>query len=234
MSVQTFFITATDTDAGKTLVSCAMLIAAREKGLSTAALKPVAAGVISTNESVQSDAQNEDVIALASCCSLPLTFKEINPVCFPEPVAPHIGAAKLGPALDATMLSELCQPTLNKQANLTVIEGAGGWRVPLSESETMADLVRVLGVPVILVVGMRLGCLNHALLTAESIQAEGVPFAGWIANRIDPNMQAYAENLTTLQTMMPAPLIAEIPWLDSDSGMDEAASYIDLTKLGVR
>jgi dethiobiotin synthetase len=115
-----------------------------------------------------------------------------------------------------------------------VIEGAGGWRVPLSESETMADLVRVLGVPVILVVGMRLGCLNHALLTAESIQAEGVPFAGWIANRIDPNMQAYAENLTTLQTMMPAPLIAEIPWLDSDSGMDEAASYIDLTKLGVR
>jgi dethiobiotin synthetase len=227
VSTQTFFVTATDTDAGKTLVSCAILLAARAKGLSTAALKPVAAGIIST----ENEAQNEDVIALASCCSLPLTCKEINPVCFPEPVAPHIGAAKHGPELDATKLADLCQPVLKQQANLTVIEGAGGWRVPLSDNETMADLVRILGVPVILVVGMRLGCLNHALLTAQSIQADGVPFAGWIANRSDPDMRAYAENLASLKTMMPAPLLAEIPWLDTQSNRDEAAKYIDLEKL---
>lgn len=222
----TYFVTGTDTDAGKTLVCCAILTAAGKKGYSTAALKPVAAGVI---ESAHGN-QNEDVLALTSACSLSLSFKEMNPVCFPEPVAPHVGASKAGQTLQARTLAQQCLPVIDKQADLTLVEGAGGWKVPLNNNETMADLVKELDMPVILVVGMRLGCLNHALLTAQAILADGLSLHGWIANRIDPDMQAYTENLETLKTMMPAPMLAEIPWTDADDKVSRLAGGIEIDR----
>lgn len=220
----TYFVTGTDTDAGKTLVSCAILTAASKQGYSTAALKPVAAGLTAS----EPGSQNDDVLALASTCSIALAFEAINPVCFPEPIAPHIAAFKAGQTLEARTIAQQCAPVLDQKADLTLIEGAGGWKVPLSNSETMADLARELGVPVILVVGMRLGCLNHALLTAQAILADGLSLHGWIANRVDPDMQAYTENRDTLKSMMPAPLLAEIPWTDATDKISELAGHIEL------
>ena len=156
-----FFITGTDTDAGKTFVSCSILAAAKAQGLTTAAVKPVAAGVSETSRGLH----NDDVIALAENCSLELALDEINGVCLNEAIAPHIAAARSGIKLDAKSIVEHCRKVIDKKADLTLVEGAGGWRVPLSHQETMADIARLLEVPVILVVGMRLGCLSHALLT---------------------------------------------------------------------
>ena len=222
----TFFITGTDTDAGKTLSACAILAAARDKGLSTAAVKPVAAGVTSGGI-------NADVLALAAYCSPLLETAMINPVCFNEPIAPHIAAARSDRVLRAGDLARHCEAVMAMNADITLIEGAGGWKVPVNEQETLADMAVMLGVPVILVVGMRLGCLNHALLTAQAIQADGLPLAGWIANSVDADMAAYADNLLTLAAMLPAPLLAEIPRLggDDDSRIAAASALIDLEQL---
>ena len=222
-----FFITGTDTNAGKTFASCSILSAAQVQGYSTAAIKPVAAGVSNSPQGLQ----NEDVIALAQYCSLPLTLSDINPVCFKDPIAPHIAAQRAGINLNAGNIAEQCQKIINMKADLTLVEGAGGWKVPLSEQETMADIAKHLEIPVILIVGMRLGCLNHALLTAQSILADGVRLAGWIANQIDPEMSVYQENLATLVNLMPAPMLAELPWLDGKDGVSQASRFIDVEKL---
>lgn len=216
MAAPVFFITGTDTDAGKTHAACAVLAAAREHGWTTAALKPVAAGV-------NGFGVNEDVDLLSRQCTVRLTPEAINPLCFPAPIAPHIAAAQAGIVLNAQDIAIRCKPVLDRGADLTLVEGAGGWKVPLNDSETLADLVRVLGLPVIMVVGMRLGCLNHAMLTAQAITADGARLAGWIANRIDPHMACYRANLDTLQARLPAPLLAEIPWQpDGELGLEWA------------
>lgn len=222
-----YFVTGTDTDAGKTFVSCAMLTYASIKGQSTAALKPVAAGVIETPRGQC----NEDVAMLAECCSLPLSYQDINPVCFPEPIAPHIGAAKSGQSLRASEIAAMCNPVLDMQADLTLVEGAGGWKVPLNQSETLADVARILELPVILVVGMRLGCLNHALLSVESIAASGLELAGWVANCIDPAMAASDENIETLVRLIQAPLLGRLPWLEGDNINSQAAGYLQIESL---
>jgi len=222
-----FFITGTDTDAGKTFVSCSILAAAKAQGLTTAAVKPVAAGVSETSRGLH----NDDVIALAENCSLELALDEINGVCLNEAIAPHIAAARSGIKLDAKTIVEHCRKVIDKKADLTLVEGAGGWRVPLSHQETMADIARLLEVPVILVVGMRLGCLSHALLTAESIQSDGLELAGWIANRIDAQMPVYEENVATLVELMPAPMLAEIPWIAETDPVEKASRYIDMAKI---
>lgn len=241
---QAFFVAGTDTGVGKTLVCAALLHALGKAGLSTAAIKPVAAGGELTAEGVR----NEDALILRQAATLSLSYEELNPVMLAEPLAPHIAAAREGLTLSATAIAEACRPVLDYRADVTVIEGAGGWRVPLSgfscasdmdaqmearldsqdstdsividsmvdavpKPETMADIARHLQLPVILVVGMRLGCLNHALLSAEAIAADGLVLAGWVANGIEPDMAAYQENLDTLKRCLPAPLIAEIPWL---------------------
>lgn len=217
------FVTGTDTDAGKTLAACGLLAAARSRGLSTAAVKPVAAGVTDT----PSGRCNEDALALMHQCSPALTLRDINPVCFDDPVAPHIAAHRAGVALTARGLAAHCQAVLARKADFTVIEGAGGWLVPVNDTETLADLAARLGVPVILVVGMRLGCLNHALLTAGAIRDRGLVLAGWIANRLDNDMPVYRENLEALENRLPAPLVGEIPRLDSPSA-EKAAACLDL------
>lgn len=211
MLAKTFFITGTDTDAGKTFALCCLLQAAKKQGLSTAAIKPVAAGGILKNESLH----NEDALLLQKNCSLELNYEEINPLCLKQAIAPHIAGMREGVLTNANELAEHCKKIINKKADLTLIEGAGGWQVPLNQTEFIGDIVKVLDIPVILVVGMKLGCLNHALLTVKALQEDGVVLSGWIANQLDPQMPAFDENLDTLRTMIASPLLASIPWSEN-------------------
>lgn len=217
-----FFVTGTDTDCGKTLVACALLRAGRQAGLSTAAIKPVAAG----GSSAGGELRNDDALRLQAECTLDLEYSVVNPVCLPEPLSPHIAAARVKRRLSLDRLTGFCQGMLLHRADLTLIEGAGGWRVPLNDRELLSDLARALKIPVILVVGMKLGCLNHALLTAEAIYRDGLSLAGWVANGIDPGMQCRDENIATLREALPAPMLAAIPFLADPDDLDQAASYV--------
>jgi len=224
--MSTFFVSGTDTDAGKTFVSTALLAAAQVKGLSTAAVKPVAAGAAATETGLR----NDDALALQAAMTMSLPYEQINPVCFEPAIAPHIAAAQLNKHVTASRLSGFCRGVMMKGADLTLIEGAGGWRVPLNPRENLSHLVQELKVPVILVVGMRLGCINHALLSAEAIVNDGLQIAGWVANRIDPNMACYEENLATLKARLPFACLGEVPWMP-DAEPIEAAAFLDIGKM---
>ena len=160
-----YFIAGTDTDAGKTMVACALLAKARGQGLTTAAVKPVAAGCIDTKDGLR----NDDAEQLLAQCTLPLYYEQVNPVAFMAPIAPHIAAQQQGQRMQVGRLAGFTSGVLMQGANLTLVEGAGGWRVPVNERETLADLAIALSIPVVLVVGMRLGCINHTLLTVEEL-----------------------------------------------------------------
>ena len=199
-----YFVTGTNTNVGKTWVSVRLLEAAREAGLSCYGLKPIAAGSEDTPEGVR----NEDAEALLEAASIKLDYELVNPIAFREPVAPHILAQRQGMNLTAERLAGYVNGALMTQkADLVLVEGAGGWYVPINQRETLADLARQLGLPVILVVGMELGCLNHALLTAEAIRRDGLELAGWIANFLHDDMNAGEENFRTLEAMLPAPCL---------------------------
>lgn len=214
MTPKSFFITGTDTEIGKTFSACCLLQAAQKQGLSTAAVKPVAAGGIYTAFGFQ----NEDAIQLKKLSTLQLDYEELNPVCLKQAIAPHVAAAQEQLTLKAEELAEYCRNVINKKADLTLIEGAGGWMVPLNQEENISDMVKLLDIPVILVVGMKLGCLNHALLTVKALQEEGFTMHGWIANCLEPDMPAFEENIKTLKARIQAPLITTIPWcFDSDA-----------------
>jgi dethiobiotin synthetase len=203
------FVTATDTSAGKTVVSCALLSALARRGFSVAGFKPVAAGAAQTPAGLR----NEDAVMLRRHSSISLEYEEVNPITLEPPVAPHIAARNAGISLSLDLLAERHR-RLARKADIVLSEGAGGWLVPLSGTDYMADLAVRIGDPVILVVAMRLGCLNHALLTAESIRARGANFAGWIANRVDPGMPVFEENIETLDARLAVPLLGTVPWLD--------------------
>jgi len=220
---RTFFVTGTDTEVGKTAVSCALLHAAKRAGLSTAAVKPVAAGC-------DASGHNEDALALQAAMTLTLPYAQINPVALQPAIAPHIAAAQAGRSLSADRLAGLCRGVMHTGADLVLVEGAGGWRVPLGSRETLADVAINLGVDVIIVVAMRLGCINHALLTAEAIRADGLRLAGWVANQPGATMACHAENLDTLQRLLPAPLLGEVPFL-SPFDPELASQYIDIKEL---
>ncbi|MFT5484741.1 MAG: dethiobiotin synthetase [Halieaceae bacterium] len=222
-SGKALFIAGTDTGVGKTLLGEAILLAANKAGLSTAAVKPIAAGC-------DADGTNEDARALMRAMSFDLPYQQVNPVALREAIAPHIAAAHEGRTLRVSQLAGYCRGVLMKRADLTVIEGAGGWRVPLNAVETLADLVRELQLGVVLVVGMRLGCINHALLTAEAIRADGLELKGWVANQIDPDMPCYEENLATLKQRIAAPLLADVPWSDT-LVVSQVADLIDISVL---
>jgi dethiobiotin synthetase len=210
MARKTFFVTGTDTGVGKTLVSAALLYAARNAGLRTLALKPVAAGCEQTAEGLR----NEDALMLQQAVTEPLSYQQINPIALAEPIAPHVAAMQAGVNLSAQRLAGFCRGVMSKPADLCLIEGAGGWRVPLNDRETYARLPQELGLPVILVVDLRLGCINHALLTAEAIRRDGLTLAGWVANRVDPSpMAAEAHSLTFLKQALAAPLLGDLPRL---------------------
>lgn len=199
------FITGTDTGVGKTLVSAGLLHALAKRHGRVVGMKPVAAGT----ELIKGQEANEDVLALraASSCAVPPELD--NPVLLPDPVSPHIAAARAGVRIDVAHIVA-CHRQLLQLADAVVVEGAGGFLVPLSPLETGAHLAQALGLPVVLVVGLRLGCLNHALLTAEAIRARGLTLAGWVANHVDPNMLAQDDNIAFLQQALQAPLLATI------------------------
>lgn len=208
-----YFITGTDTDVGKTQVACALMYLARQAGLTTAAVKPLAAGC----EFDGVRWRNRDALQLQAQCWPRHTYQKVNPVAFAAAIAPHIAAAEQGVTVTAAALAAACREVLNDAADFTVIEGAGGWRVPLNDTETLADVASALALPVILVVGVRLGCINHALLTAEAIARDGLVLAGWVGNIIDPATDRLEANLATLQGHIPAPCLGVVPHLPQPS-----------------
>jgi dethiobiotin synthetase len=219
-----FFVTATDTDAGKTLVTSALLYLAAQASLNTIALKPLSAGCEQTEQGLR----NADALKLQSYATVEMDYDQVNPVAFKEPIAPHIAAGFR--QISADRLAAYCRGAMLQPADLILVEGAGGWRVPLNARECISHLVKQLDIPVILVIGMKLGCLNHALLTAEAIARDGVPIMGWIATQTDPDMLKVEENLATLKQRFRAPLLGFIPWLD-DPTPEKASQYLDLNLL---
>jgi dethiobiotin synthetase len=200
-----YFVTGTDTGVGKTFVSCALLQALARRHPRVVGMKPVAAGLVQTPEGWDS----EDAIALRAASTVRVPPALDNPVRLPDPLSPHIAAERAGTRIDIHHLVA-CQRELAQHADAMVVEGAGGFLVPLSPEHTGADLAQALGLPVLLVVGLRLGCLNHALLSAEAIRARGLPMAGWVANRIDPDMAAVDDNIHYLRQRLGAPLLADL------------------------
>lgn len=198
---QAYFLTGTDTGVGKTLAACALLRAAAHRGLSTVGMKPIAAGT---------DADGSDVDKLIAAGTVTASRDLVNPYCFSEPVAPHIAAADERRTIDIDVIGAAYKRLADK-ADFVVVEGVGGFRVPLGDDVDSADLAQALDLPIILVVGLRLGCINHALLTAEAIRARGLGLAGWIANRIDPAMARWQENLAALESRLAAPLLGVLP-----------------------
>ncbi len=217
-----FFVTGTDTGCGKTLVTLGLMERLRRAGGRVAGMKPVAAGAARTPEGLR----NDDALAIQALCHRPYPYRLVNPCCLRTPAAPHLAAASEGKRIDLAAILEAAQ-RLRADSDHLVVEGAGGWKVPLTDSADMAELCRMLEMPAILVVGLKLGCLNHALLSAQSILDSGVPLAGWVANSLTPDMPFQAENLATLRERLPAPLLGHVPWqARPEAGL--AASRLEL------
>lgn len=221
-----YFIAGTDTDVGKTTIAAGLLHAARLSGLSTVAGKPVASGCVTGPHGLR----NADALALLAECSLAPTYEQVNPFAFEPAIAPHLAAREAGTALTVQALLEPMQALLARNADFTLVEGAGGWRVPLDAQANLSDLAIALQLPVILVVGVRLGCISHALLTAEAIARDGLLLAGWVANIIEPKTSRLEENLATLAERLPAPCLGRVPKLKTP-GADAVAQYLHLDLL---
>jgi dethiobiotin synthetase len=202
-----YFIAGTDTDVGKTTIAAGLLHAARLAGMQTLAAKPVASGCEVTTKGLR----NSDALALMAESSVQLPYEQVNPFAFEPAIAPHLAAREAGVALTVQSLLAPMRAVLAQQVDFTLIEGAGGWRVPLSGQASLSDLAIALKLPVILVVGVRLGCISHALLTAEAIARDGLQLAGWVANIIDPKTSRLEENLATLAECLPAPCLGRVP-----------------------
>ena len=198
-----YFITGTDTGVGKTLISCALLHAFATQGKRVIGMKPIAAGC-------DEGGLNEDVKQLLAINNVAARSEWVNPYSFPQFIAPHIAARNAGVTIELEKISSAYQ-SLATQADVVIVEGVGGFRVPLNKSQDSAELALQLGLPVILVVGMRLGCLNHALLTARAIEDCGLKCAGWVANVIDAEMSALSENIEALQQRLASPLLGAVP-----------------------
>lgn len=206
MSAAVYFIAGTDTAVGKTRVTAGLLAAGRAAGLSVAGMKPVASGAEIHHDGLV----NADALSIAAASGQTTAYRKLNPYCLLDAVSPHIAANRQNIRIDIRKIDEIAAQ-LAARHQLLLIEGAGGWYTPISESESMADMAKSLGAAVVLVVGLRLGCLNHARLTREAIEAGGCKMAGWIANHIDPHLAAVSENLATLEHLMGAPPLADLP-----------------------
>jgi dethiobiotin synthetase len=222
---KSFFITGSDTGVGKTLVATGLLLAAARRGLRTVGIKPVSAGC---ERRGGEQLFNDDALALQAAATVTLDYRSVNPVALEPFLAPHIAAAQAGVELTSGELVEHLASLQGIEADLMIVEGAGGWLVPLNESETMADVCRGLNMPAIMVVGMRLGCLNHALLTAVAMREAGVHLAGWIANSAEPEMVALEENLQTLRARLSAPLLGTIPFKGAGCTAEDIIDYLDI------
>lgn len=220
------FVTGTDTEIGKTLVSAAILHRLVEQGVRACGMKPVAAGAAVGDDG---ELHNEDADMLRAAGNVHLPQHITTPYLLREPCAPHIAAALEGVAIEPVPILAGYTEILTA-SDATVVEGVGGFCVPFSDTFDSADLAAQLGLPVVLVVGLRLGCISHAILTAEAIVARGLVLAGWIANGVDPDMRFADENVAALTARLPAPLLGRVPRLSEPSAA-QAASYIDLSAL---
>jgi dethiobiotin synthetase len=219
-----FFVTGTDTGIGKTVVACALARAFAATGERVAVMKPVASGAGRTREGLR----NADALALMSAATVPLTYGQVNPYCFEPAISPHIAAEDAGIEVDTAVI-KACFEALRSISDRVVIEGAGGWLAPVNARESMGDLARALGAPAVLVVALKLGCLSHAALTRRAVAADGVPFAGWVANRAGPPMERESENLATLTRLLGAPPLAIVPFAPARGSslvLDEAAARL--------
>lgn len=223
-----FFVTGTDTDAGKTYAACALLAAAGLKGLRTAALKPVASGCVVTAEGLR----NDDAVRLLAQTNSGQSYDEVNPIALQPAIAPHIAARSAGVFLQLSRLRPSLCALAARRADFALVEGAGGWYTPLNETETLADLAAEAQLPVILVIGLRLGCINHALLSAEAIAGRGLKLAGWIGSCISADMPYRDENIGYLLTKLDAPLLGILPH-QPEATPAEAARHLDLTALNL-
>lgn len=202
------FITGTDTEIGKTYVASALIRYLTGKGYRVAGMKPVASGCEHTSDGLR----NEDALSLMAAANVNLPYEQVNPYAYEPAIAPHIAAREAGRLIDVETISELARTI---EADYLVIEGVGGWCVPLGEGRLLAELAKATSDEVIVVVGMRLGCINHALLTAAQIERDGMQLKGWVANHVDPDMRVQKENIKTLQELMPCSLLGVLPWSDS-------------------
>ena len=224
--IERYYVTGTETEVGKTVASTALLQAAGLLGRRTAGYKPVASGSEMTAEGLR----NSDALALQRNSVVSLDYDAVNPYTFAEPTSPHIVSADEQRPIEASVLSAGLRG-LEAQADWVLVEGAGGWFTPLSPTLTLADWVKMEQLPVILVVGVKLGCINHAVLTAQAVQQAGLRLAGWIANDVTPPGRRHAEYLSTLQRMLPAPMLGEIPWLGDAAESQSLGQYLSLNAL---
>ncbi|MDH3638612.1 MAG: dethiobiotin synthase [Gammaproteobacteria bacterium] len=209
MTAPGVFVTGTDTEIGKTVVAQAIAKTWIERGHRVAGMKPVASGCRVTREGLR----NDDALALQKACNVPAAYAAVNPYAFEPAIAPHIAAHRSGTRIDLGRI-QCAFDDLVTYSDRVIVEGVGGWLVPLDERLTVADLALRLRLPVVLVVGIRLGCINHALLSYASISASGCPLAGWVANHCDLGCEAGAEIVASLRNRLPAPLCAELPWME--------------------
>ncbi|WJW75728.1 dethiobiotin synthase [Thiohalobacter sp. IOR34] len=211
------FVTGTDTGIGKTRISLGLIERLKSAGLRVAAMKPVASGCARTPQGLR----NADALALQAAASFPIPYERLNPYAFEPPIAPHLAAERAGEAIRLEPLRKACA-ALAVEADVVVVEGVGGWAVPLGEHLMLADLAAELAASVLLVVGMRLGCLNHALLTAAAVEARGLPWYGWVANQVEPVFAAAEANLHALRARLSPPLRGVVPWLEGAEVADVA------------
>jgi dethiobiotin synthetase len=210
---------------GKTLVSQGLITAFITKGYKTAAMKPIASGCYETQHGLR----NDDALKLQQSANMKLGYEQINPYAFLPPISPNIAARQVAAVIDLKLIDQAYRE-IARQSDVVIVEGVGGWSVPISDTQTTADLVDALKLPVILVVGMRLGCLNHALLTYDAILRSGLKLSAWVANCIDPEMEFVHENIDTLKGFLNIPFLGMIPYLNEE---DPAlvSGYLDINVL---
>ena len=201
-----WFITGTDTGVGKTFVTAGLMRALNARGLETAGMKPIASGCDRTPAGLR----NDDALQIQAASAVDLPYTLVNPYAFEPPIAPHIAAAQAGIDIDVDTILGNCR-TIASRVEAVIVEGVGGWEVPIGEAVGMPDVAVALGLPVILVVGIRLGCINHALLTANAVRARGLRLAGWIANHLDPDTREQAAIVSAIGERIGAPMLAAIP-----------------------
>ena len=224
---KTIFITGTDTDVGKTYIALGLLKNLTEKKYACMALKPVACGCDEPEGLYNADAR-----ALQKMASVQLDYQIVNPFLFKQAIAPHLAASLAGTQLVASKIAKHISTTISNHAHdVCIIEGVGGWAVPLNNTETMADVVVQLGLPVVVVVGMKLGCLNHAILTAKAIMQSGCHLIGWIANCIDPNMEAQEANIETLKSWLEVPCLGVVPYGEEVEDSISKSLFLPLQKV---
>jgi len=215
------FVTGTDTGVGKTRIAAALCMAYAARGKRVAAMKPVASGCTQTGAGLQ----NEDALALLAAMTVRAAYADVNPYPFEPAIAPHIAAREAGCSIDFGLLDG-CYKRLCRQSDVTIVEGAGGWLAPLDATRTFADLAIRWQLDVILVVGLRLGCLNHALLTAEAIEARGLKLAGWVGNSVDPNFERREANTDTLRSRLAANCLGLFPYSPGSSARELSNAFL--------